>query len=161
MPRIAAAIAVFVLISFSIGLNISRYPMVWEMVGASGDLSQPEETASLQTTTQTAEPEPVATKAKKRKSPTATKKTAVEKKKPVEKPEAIEDVARDNGYRPCGSRRLSDPRQQSDPLVPVSETATGKVRRLPPVDPNSTAPTETHVSRTSQGPIPFYPTTGI
>jgi hypothetical protein len=160
MPRIAAAIAVFVLISFSIGLNISRYPMVWEMVGASGDLSQPEETASLQTTTQTAEPEPVATKAKKRKSPTATK-TAVEKKEPVEKPEAIEDVARDNGYRPCGSRRLSDPRQQNDPLVPVSEPATGKVRRLPPVDPNSTAPAETHVSRTSQGPIPFYPTTGI
>ena len=69
-------------------------------------------------------------------------------------------------YSPLGGGLLSgkygaDPSEQSDPLVPVSETATGKVRRLPPVDPNSTAPAETHVSRTSQGPIPFYPTTGI
>lgn len=33
MPRIAAALAVLVAVTFSIGFNISRYPAVWEMLG--------------------------------------------------------------------------------------------------------------------------------
>ena len=40
MPRIAANIAAFVLIATSIGLNVWRYPAVWEMVGGTPHLSQ-------------------------------------------------------------------------------------------------------------------------
>ena len=161
MPRIAAAILVFVLIIFSIGLNISRYPMVWEMVGATGDLSQSEETALPETATQTAETEPAAaSQGEHRRSPTATS-TAVSDREPAGMLEPIEDVARDNGYRPFDSRRLSDPAEEGEFLVPLSEAETGEVQRLPPVDPHAPTPAETHVSRRNIGPIPFYPTTGI
>jgi len=42
MPRIAAALGALLLMVFSIGLNISRYPMVWEMVGPATHLPQSE-----------------------------------------------------------------------------------------------------------------------
>ena len=45
MPRIAASIAAFVVIAFSIGFNMVRYPIVWDLVGASSDLSQPSESS--------------------------------------------------------------------------------------------------------------------
>lgn len=40
MPRIAASVGVFVLIVFSIGFNMVRYPAVWEMVDGSSHLPQ-------------------------------------------------------------------------------------------------------------------------
>lgn len=51
MPRIAATVLSFVLIAFSIGFNMVRYPVVWEMVGPpsgsalSEDPSQPDDSA--------------------------------------------------------------------------------------------------------------------
>lgn len=46
MPRIAATLGTFLLIAASIGFNIWRYPVVWEMAGRSADSerSQPEHT---------------------------------------------------------------------------------------------------------------------
>jgi hypothetical protein len=41
MPRIAAAVGVFALMVFSIGFNIWRYPIVWDMITVPSDLSQP------------------------------------------------------------------------------------------------------------------------
>ena len=152
MPRIAAAILVFVLISFSIGLNISRYPMVWEMVGAAGNLPQTEETDEPYAATQTAETE-----------------TDADSEIDYERPyadEQVEDIAADNGYRPVGSRRFSDADEQSEPdysyddySTPSSDEDTADVQRLPPVGPSD--PADAHLSRGSDGPIPFYPNTGI
>ncbi len=45
MPRIAAAVAAFALMAFSIGFNVSRYPMVWKMVGGSPHPSQSSESS--------------------------------------------------------------------------------------------------------------------
>lgn len=39
MPRIAAALAVLVAVTFSIGFNISRYPVVWAMLGPAPPLA--------------------------------------------------------------------------------------------------------------------------
>ncbi len=41
MPRIVVSVGVFALIAFSIGFNVVRYSVVWEMVGGSPQLSQP------------------------------------------------------------------------------------------------------------------------
>lgn len=41
MPRIPAAVAVVVLVAFSIGFNIFRYEAVWEMLNAPTTLTQP------------------------------------------------------------------------------------------------------------------------
>ena len=41
MPRIVVSVGVFALIAFSIGFNIVRYSVVWEMAGGSPQLSQP------------------------------------------------------------------------------------------------------------------------
>ncbi|MFH1918658.1 MAG: hypothetical protein ABIP48_02050 [Planctomycetota bacterium] len=43
MPRIAAALAVFLTVVTCIGFNTARYPMVWEMVAARDGLSQSRE----------------------------------------------------------------------------------------------------------------------
>ena len=40
MPRIAAALAVLLTVVTCIGFNTARYPMVWDMVAGSGDLTQ-------------------------------------------------------------------------------------------------------------------------
>jgi len=136
VPRIAAALAVFLLIALSIGLNIVRYPTVWAMVCASGESSQPEETARPKAVTETAEMEP----------PTATRVSLSEKREPrgpTDMQDSIENFAADNGYRPFDSGRVPD---------------AAEVRRLPPVD--STA-TKAYVPRVADGPIPFYPNTGL
>jgi hypothetical protein len=50
MPRITAAIAAVALIVFCIGFNTARYPVVWQMVGASPHLPQPGEPSQPPTT---------------------------------------------------------------------------------------------------------------
>ena len=45
MPRIAAAVAVVVTVAVSIGINIARFPVVWEMVGSTEFSSELREAA--------------------------------------------------------------------------------------------------------------------
>jgi hypothetical protein len=146
VPRIAAALAVVLLIGLSIGLNIVRYPTVWTMVCTSGESSQPEETAHPEAVTETAELEPQTEKSDSRQAPTATSVSSSEAKEsedPVDMQEPIENLTADDGYAPFGSGRVPD---------------TAEVRRLPTVD-STTA--EAYVPRVSDGPIPFYPNTGL
>jgi len=168
---------VFVLISFSIVLNISRYPMVWEMVRTKGNPAQSEETETSETTTQTdetqlaeADTSEEQTDSFERHSPTATDVDDYNydyEQEPSDMAGPIEDIA-DDGYLPAGSRRLDDADESSDSssdrddsLVSLDDDAMAEVLRLPPIDPDAPTPADAHVSRGADGPIPFYPTTGI
>jgi hypothetical protein len=55
MPRIAAAIAVVVTVTLSIGLNIAQYPSVWDMVASSEHSSQSAEPAQAATADQSSD----------------------------------------------------------------------------------------------------------
>jgi len=58
MPRIAATIGVFALIAFSVGFNISRYPIVWETSDASSHLLPSDESSHAKTVSDSAKPLP-------------------------------------------------------------------------------------------------------
>lgn len=61
MPRIAAAAGVVALIVFSIGFNMTRYPSVWDMVGATSHLPQPSQSSQSLAFRETAgDPQPEA-----------------------------------------------------------------------------------------------------
>jgi len=49
MPRLAASVAAFVVIAFGIGFNMVRYPIVWDLVGATSDFSQSRESEQPET----------------------------------------------------------------------------------------------------------------
>jgi len=59
MPRIAAALGGLVLIVFSIGFNIARYPKVRAMVGPPSPLSQPDPSSESATTSESVTAPPV------------------------------------------------------------------------------------------------------
>ncbi len=58
MPRLAASVAAFMVIAFGIGFNMVRYPIVWDLVGATSDLSQPSESSRSEAAAEPSAPAP-------------------------------------------------------------------------------------------------------
>lgn len=157
MPRIAAAVGVFALIAFSIGFNLARYPVVWEMVGVVPQLSQPsqprhpaaaaEPSAGTEPSAATpSEPAVQSTPPEGSTLPEASNDRAATS-------ETISPSASGSELAPGGRRGLQEgPAAQSD-LAP-------RVRRLPPIDRVAPPATGDPTPVQPGDPPSLYPTTG-
>ena len=156
MPRPAAIIMGLVLVASSIGFNMVRYPMVWEMVGPvqASESAQP---AAVQEQEQH-ENQPSAEPFKP--SPLPARPIEPIEVKPT--PEVGDQVIADDGI----SLTDLEPRKPLVPVMPIGLSSMGGsaamggegIRRLPPVDASVAAPNH---GQFADGTIPIYPTTGI
>ncbi len=169
MPRIAASVGALVLIVFSIGFNISRYPKVWEMVGATSHLPQSAETSQA-----LAVIEPAADSVPE----VALKATPVEGSGAELGDAWVADAESLPETSPTGASQAQPPATltpstalpaetigvdtPTGQLVPLERLARQpdtdsdtEVRRLPPVHDD----TATVADRSPGDPIPFYPST--
>jgi hypothetical protein len=143
------------LIALSIGFNMARYPVVWELAGPVKPSEVPQPTADAPSALpETSAPQPAPDPA------------------PSEKPTAAPEPARATaspstvaGETPSSANMGSEPSRPLVPIVPVGFTgsapapaANNEVRRLPPVTPGDAA---NDLGPTYDRSIPIYPTTGI
>lgn len=156
MPRPAAIILGSVLVAFSIGFNMVRYPMVWEMVGPvqASESAQPEVVQEQEQSENQPSAEPY--------EPSPPPARPIEPINVEPAPEVGNQVIADDG---ASVAEL----EQRKPLVPVTpiglSSAVGTaamvvegIRRLPPVGASVAAPSN---GQFADGAIPIYPTTGI
>jgi len=167
VPRIAVAVGVVTLITFSIGFNTARYTVVWDMVGGSSDPSQPG-----QPSPSAAVPQPTTVV-----EDDAAHRTAVAAGKAGTRREDACGLAARQPQQPGPSTRESagvGAAEASTPSAPVSQLAHDmprdvrpdaaayadsgcQVRRLPPVDQVAPCPADRRLMRSPQDPIPIYP----
>ena len=153
MPKTLPALVVVAVIAFSIGFNTARYPIVWEMVGASAHL--PEESGGSEAAT----------------APQPAKADEVIASIPSDNPDphtVFSDQAAAVKPEPVGVESYPPIMQ----LVPVpsslfngnglqdGEQYSG-VRRLPPVYEAAPIPAGRYAAEYPQSPVTIYPSTGI
>jgi len=184
MARIAANVAAFVLIATSIGLNMWRYPAVWEMIGGAPYLSQadqseqpvltvqhePVETISAPMMAIAAEPptdEPSEAFASADDSrPYAEPQSPAEEIKPAE---VALSPAYASAVEPPDADCESTPADQLVPVVCQAERQDSleppgferQVLRLPPADQYAPSAAEGFGEPAAEGVVGPYPSTGI
>ncbi|MGA2058982.1 MAG: hypothetical protein ABSG67_00765 [Thermoguttaceae bacterium] len=162
MPKTLPAIVAVAVIAFSIGFNTARYPIVWEMVGASARLA--EESGGTEAA---AAPQPAKTDELTASIPSDN--PALTPSAETQGPAAIlPDQAIAVKTEPAGAE--SSP--AFVPLVPVpgylfndnglqdGGQNTG-VRRLPPVYEEAPIPAGRYAAEYPQAPVTIYPSTGV
>ena len=162
MPKTLPAIVAVAVIAFSIGFNTARYPIVWEMVGASAHL--PEGPGGFETATT---PQPAKTDELTASIPSDN--PALIRSAETQVPAAVySDQAVAVKTEPAGVE--SSPRFV--PLVPVPSYLFNDnglqdggqypgVRRLPPVYESAPIPAGRYAAEYPQSPVTIYPSTGI
>lgn len=124
MPRIPAAVAVVVLVTFSIGFNIFRYEAVWDMLNAPATLTKPADS-----TPTSASPQPLRT---------ASEKTVPHKQRQTASPAAAPNPPRavmpPASAHPPAATETSPPAKPSDwPSLPPANNPSNRPAR--PRDP--------------------------
>jgi hypothetical protein len=162
MPKTLPAILAVAVIAFSIGFNTARYPIVWEMVGASAHVA--DESGGAETA---AAPQPA--KADDLIASIPSDNPALIRSAETQVPAAAySDRAEAVITEPAGVE--SSP--QFVPLVPVpgylfkdiGSQDVGQyteVRRLPPVYEEAPIPAGRYTAEYPQSPVTIYPSTGI
>ena len=162
MPKTLPAIVAAAVIAFSIGFNTARYPIVWEMVGASTHAA--EESGGAESA---AAPQPA--KADDLIASIPSDNPALIRSAEAQGPAAVySDRAETVKTEPAGAE--SSP--QFVPLVPVpgylfndiGSQGVGQypgVRRLPPVYEEAPIPAGRYAAEYPQSPITIYPSTGV
>jgi hypothetical protein len=162
MPKTLPAILAAAVIAFSIGFNTARYPIVWEMVGASAHL--PEESGGAETA---AAPQPA--KADELTASIPSDHSDLIQSAEAPGPAAVmSDQAVAVKTEPAGVESSA----AFVPLVPVPGylfTDNGiqdggpypGVRRLPPVYEAAPIPAGRYAAEYPQSPVTIYPSTGI
>jgi hypothetical protein len=162
MPKTLPAILAAAVIAFSIGFNTARYPIVWEMVGASAHL--PEESGSAETA---AAPQPA--KADELTASIPSDHSDLIKSAETPGPAAVfSDQAKAVKAEPAGVESSA----AFVPLVPVPGNLFNDnrmqdggpnpgVRRLPPVYEAAPIPAGRYAAEYPQSPVTIYPSTGI
>jgi len=179
MPRIVANVAVFVLIATSIGLNMWRYPAVWEMVGGSPYLSQAGQSGQPVVTAQHEPLEVIAAPMMAIAAEPPTDEptdafTPADDWQPYAEPQSPAEAAPSPAYA-SSSVEPSDAgceANAADQLVPVVHPAERQdsleppgferqVLRLPPADQYAPPPAEGFGAPPDEGLVGPYPSTGI
>jgi len=132
MPRIAATLAGLMLMTVSIGVNIARYPVVWEMVGGKPAIAR----ADAQS-----EPKPVSD------DPSDSSETVAAPCPDVSEPPAVE---------PSPSSQVHSGPPKPIPLEPVPDYQADRYACLPATSPeaDSTVVADTLVSESSEPTSP-------
>jgi hypothetical protein len=165
MPKTLPALVAVAVIAFSIGFNVARYPIVWEMVGASGHLPDESSGANMAATPQPAKTDEViasipsdnpaltpliegqtqSTVISISDQATAVKKTGPEVAE--SSPGFVQLVAVPaNLFKKTGWQN--------------AEQYTG-VQRLPPVYEEAPIPAGRYAAEYPQAPVTIYPSTGV
>jgi hypothetical protein len=190
MPRILPTFAAVVIVGVCIAFNTMRYPIVWKMVGpqavsassensdptaevASSATPAPPAPASVAPSLAAASPVPPAPQS----MPTEMAESAQPEPAPIVLPK--EELAAAEIKNDTGIKSISDSVSQekavesraeeesSDTLVPVakeSESADVRpenIRRLPPVDPETTPSNQVNNADYPSSSYPIYPSTGM
>ena len=190
MPRSAATLFGLAFVAFSIGFNTWRYPIVWQMAGATTASAAPTPAAmkaAPAAADESPKPSAAAPTAQPGKLPAAEAQPATPSlmlgAQAAQKP--IAGTANESAIgnaRPLAAKPAMDVASLArpgpldsngleKPLVPiprmgavakVADTSgtASAVRRLPPVDPN-VPPMGTYASGSSGDAIPIYPSTAI
>ena len=160
MPRSVAAMLGLILVALSIGVNTARYPVVWEMVGASRVCEPAQSVALLHSEEGQSSAKPLPHPI----PPIDVGPVSELTKKPVvdgEVPHQSKLVAQATPREPAAEPRRNKPLV---PVVPVSsrsaKDSAGAIRRLPPVGRTGMMPGG-DLSQFFGPSIPIYPTTGI
>ena len=182
MPRPAATIFGIALVAFSIGFNMWRYPIAWQLAAPAAAPAVAVESPHRPA----ANPSP-----KPAEPPRADAARAMQTEaKPVTEAatKATDDSPRLGMIAPIAASAVAERHWPASanlerPMVPISKmAATGTVpifvsakmglspstpgvaaavRRLPPVDPYVPSPAAGYASASANGAIPIYPSTGI
>ncbi|MGA2797528.1 MAG: hypothetical protein ABSE63_08130 [Thermoguttaceae bacterium] len=162
MPKTLPAIVAAAVIAFSIGFNIERYPIVWEMVGSSAHLAEESSGAEAATAPQPAKADEVIASIPGD-NPALT--PSAETRGPAT---VFSDQAGAVKTEPAGAE--SSP--LFVPLAPVPGYLFNDnglqdggqypgVRRLPPVYEEAPIPAGRYAAEYPQSPVTIYPSTGV
>ncbi|MGW8256533.1 MAG: hypothetical protein ACWGMZ_03510 [Thermoguttaceae bacterium] len=170
------------IIAFTVGLNISQYPIVWEIIGTAANLVQRQNHQQIEALSQKPSTEPsiaaTTTAAAANKSnnyaaiPAKQEPAATSSWKNAEQAEASEQSDGFSTKIATTDQQAAHANTATTELVPVPENlllVTGPKRiehsfpatqRLPPVGRTIAIAPGQYAERYTQGPIPIYPSTG-
>jgi hypothetical protein len=171
MPRTLPALGAVAVIAFSIGFNTVQFPVVWDMVGPTGESA---EQSNADRQAADAQPDPASQPAQPAEpvpsAPSANAALTLPAYEPVALPASPENaMPAAQAFQPPDG--FADPARQTAKLVPIpSNLFTGRdgrapeqsqVERLPPVYESVAIPAGRYAAEYPQEPIPIYPSTGM
>ncbi len=162
MPKTLPAVVAAAIIAFSVGFNVARYPIVWEMAGPQARLTGESGGADSATAPQPAKSDELIASI-----PGSNPDSALYAVGQI-KAAVLSDQARAGKTEAVGAELP----QQMTRLVPVpSELFKGNgrqdaekdslVRRLPPIYEAAPIPAGRYTAEYPQSPVTIYPSTGI
>jgi len=168
MPKFLAAVGATAIIAFSIGFNMARYPIVWEMVGPSAHLPEGSNQLEAEISSQPIKPaELISVSPTETSAPTPF--TENSRQRPTSK-----DSAQTERELLAGAplAKNTEPSQPLGRLVSVpgelflvndrqATEASPAVQRLPPVYQAAPITAGRYAAEYPQSPIPIYPSTGM
>ena len=152
MAKLSANVAAFALIALSIGFNMWRYPVVWDMVGGSPCLSQSNQS----------EPSTAMTKPNKSAVPTVALQAGCRRLPGGKQCELTEGLASDEvvAHRMPG-QLVAVVRPMGNPNEVCPPESAPQVVRLPSVDLIAPVPASRSLQSFAEHQLLSYPTTGI